>query len=140
MQHTDLGFPRGWFVIAFSEEVERGEVYPKRYFDEDVAVWRDEEGTVHVFDAYCPHLGAHLGHGGKVEGKCLRCPFHAWRFDGEGRCDAIPYAKRIPPKARVGSWPVEERNGLVMVWYPRGVGAEDYVPTLKQFGAPAWSP
>ena len=43
-------------------------------------------------DAYCPHLGAHLGHGGRVEGGAVRCPFHAWLWGGDGRCLEVPYA------------------------------------------------
>ena len=35
-----------------------------------------------MLDAYCPHLGAHLAEGGRVQGESVRCPFHAWEFDG----------------------------------------------------------
>ena len=46
-------------------------------------MWRGEDGQVRIIDAYCKHLGAHMGHGGKVHGNLLECPFHAWRYDGE---------------------------------------------------------
>lgn len=59
------------------------------------AVFRGEDGTVNVLDAYCPHLGANMGVGGVVKGNCLECPFHGWLFDGEtGSCSHIPYAKK----------------------------------------------
>ena len=51
--------------------------------------FRTEAGEVAVLDAFCPHMGAHLGHGGKVEGGGLVCPFHAWKFDGAGK-SALP--------------------------------------------------
>ena len=57
-----------------------------------------------MVDAYCAHLGAHLGVGGKVEGECIRCPFHGWRYDGEsGKCTEIPYGdtEHIPSQAKV---------------------------------------
>jgi 3-ketosteroid 9alpha-monooxygenase subunit A len=57
-------FPRGWFVVAFSEDLEPGQVRPARYFDRDLVIWRTGEGEARVFDAHCPHLGAHLGYGG----------------------------------------------------------------------------
>lgn len=61
----------------------------------ELAVFRDAYGEVHALDAYCPHLGANLAVGGKVKGKCLECPFHAWRFNGEdGRCTHIPNARK----------------------------------------------
>ncbi len=77
---------------------------------------RGEDGVARVFDAHCPHLGAHLGHGGTVEGEGVRCPFHGWRYDGAGQCVEVPYAKKIPPKARLAAWRAVERNGLVFVW------------------------
>ena len=56
--------------------------------------------TCQSIDAFCPHLGAHLGYGGLVEESTIRCPFHAWRFDGTGACVEVPYvmpAKWYPP-------------------------------------------
>jgi phenylpropionate dioxygenase-like ring-hydroxylating dioxygenase large terminal subunit len=114
----ELGrFPRGWFVVGFSEDLEPEQVRPARYFDRDFVIWRTSSGQARVFDAHCPHLGAHLGHGGKVEGDSIRCPFHSWGFDATGQCTDIPYASRVPPKARVRSWPTLERNGMVMMWF-----------------------
>lgn len=55
-------------------------------------------------DAYCPHLGAHLGIGGTVEGETLRCPFHAFRFDTGGVCVATGYGTKPPPTARARVW------------------------------------
>ena len=51
---------------------------------------------VSIVDAYCPHLGANLGVGGRVQGNCIECPFHGWQFDGEtGQCVNIPYAEKV---------------------------------------------
>ncbi len=72
---------------------------------------------VSVVDAYCPHLGAHLGYGGRVDGERLVCPFHGWQFAGDGRCTAIPYGKHIPADARLRSWQVLERNGMLLVYF-----------------------
>jgi phenylpropionate dioxygenase-like ring-hydroxylating dioxygenase large terminal subunit len=103
-------------------------------------LWRGETGEPRLFDAYCPHLGAHLGVGGRVEGDALRCPFHAWKFDGAGRCVEIPYAKRIPPKAAVRAWPLERRNGLLFAWYDPSGGAPRFaLPEVPEWGAPGWT-
>src|SRR5690606_27941464 len=83
-------FPRGWYVVAFSSELQRGQVKTVRYFDRDIVLFRGDSGEAFALDRTCPHLGAHLGLG-QVEGDCLRCPFHAWAFDGEGRCVDVPY-------------------------------------------------
>jgi len=111
-------FPNGWFKVCFSDELARGQAVPVHQFGTELVVFRGEDGRARVLDAYCPHLGAHLGYGGKVEGTEIRCPFHAWRFDGDsGRCTDIPYAKKIPARAELRSWPVLERNGYVAVWH-----------------------
>jgi phenylpropionate dioxygenase-like ring-hydroxylating dioxygenase large terminal subunit len=90
-----------------------------------------------------------MGHGGRVHGNNLECPFHAWRYDDTGAVTEIPYAQTIPPQAKkancVRSWEVLERNGLIWIWHhPEGkaplwesdifpeVGAADWTP-LKKF-------
>jgi 3-ketosteroid 9alpha-monooxygenase subunit A len=110
-------YPNGWFNICYSHELAAGEVRPVHALGRDFVVFRGEGGRAHVLDAYCPHLGAHLGVGGKVEGDNIRCPFHAWCWDGDsGACVDIPYAQRIPAKARIGAPVVREQNGFIIVW------------------------
>ncbi len=84
-------------------------------------MYRSERGTVHVAEAYYPHLGAHLGHGGKLAGDRISCPFHGWEFDPDGRCGAIHYAKKLPKKSQqpnfLFQFPVHEANGIIWVWF-----------------------
>ena len=87
-----------------------------------MVVYRGESGRVVMLDAYCPHMGTHLGSGPNshtstsachMEGDNIRCPFHAWRFGPDGICNDIPYREgRIPVAARLKSWPVAERYGI----------------------------
>ena len=106
------------------------------YFGTELVLFRDSDGAARVLDAYCPHLGAHLGYGGKVEDDCIRCPFHAWRFDGDGRCVEVPYANKIPPLAQLDAWPVFEANGLVMVYHHMDARPPAWTPpVLPEYGA-----
>jgi nitrite reductase/ring-hydroxylating ferredoxin subunit len=136
--------PDGWFAVARSEELPVGAVVPLYYFARDLVLFRDEDGAAHLLDAYCPHLGAHLAVGGRVEGSCLRCPFHGWRFEGDdGRCVEIPYARneRIPSKARARTFPTVERNGLVWAWHHARGGPPFYdVPVVPEMDDPDWLP
>jgi len=120
----ELPLPFGWFAIALSPEIVSGEIKILRYFGTEFVVWRGEDGKLHATDPYCRHLGAHLGHGGKVVGNNVECPFHHWRYDGTGAVVEIPYAKIIPPKVRrpcIKSWPIQEADGVVFAWYhPKG--------------------
>jgi len=99
--------PNGWFQVAFSHELEPGAVKPLRYFDKDLVAFRTEAGAISVLDAHCPHLGAHLGHGGKVKGGSIECPFHAWQFGTDGKCTAVPYAEHVPRKAKLSTWHIK---------------------------------
>lgn len=133
-------YPNGWFRVAYSSDLEAGQVLPVHYFGRELVVFRDEAGIARVFDAHCPHLGAHLGHGGKVVGSGIQCPFHAWRFSGEGICIEIPYSKKIPAKASVRAWPVSERNGIVFVFHHDENESPEYeIPDLPDVGSEGWS-
>jgi 3-ketosteroid 9alpha-monooxygenase subunit A len=134
-------YPSGWFVVAFSDEIPRMGVKSLRYFGEKLVAFRGEDGAVHVLDAYCAHMGADLSAGGKVIGTSIECPFHAWRYCGTGECVAIPYAKKIPPKARQRAWTSREVNGLVLVHHdPRGAPPTFEIPTITEYGSDAWLP
>ena len=70
-----------------------------------------------MIDAYCPHMGAHFGHGGKVVGETIWCPFHGFRFDTEGKCTLTGYDTTPAKKCKVRSWSVVETHGVILVWY-----------------------
>ncbi len=108
--------PFGWFSVGRLDEL-TDPVTTVDAFGTQVVVWRDEDDTLHVFDPVCPHMGAHLGVGGEVVGKCLRCPFHHWEFDGEGANTLIPYADKVNRKARVYAYPTTIANGHLLAWY-----------------------
>ena len=132
--------PNGWFQVEWSHELKPGESKPLRYFDQDLVLFRGEDGTAHLLDAFCPHLGAHLGHGGRVEGNEIVCPFHAWRFDGSGSCSGIPYAKKIPRRASLKKWTIVERNGMIIAWHHSGGEPPLWeVPTFSELGDDDWS-
>lgn len=122
-------YPNGWFAVAHGDALAPGQTRPVHLLGRDLVVFRGQDGTPHVLDAFCPHLGAHLGHGGVVEGDTLRCPFHAWRFDGRsGECVEVPYAKKIPPKARLACWPTIECNGMLLIHHHAGGEAPSWMP------------
>lgn len=108
--------PTGWFQIGWSGQIAPGGVMPMRYFGEDLVAFRDEAGALAVMDAHCKHLGAHLGHGGKVRKACIVCPYHGWAWDRDGRNTGVPYQDQ-PTNARLRTRHVIERHGLVFLWH-----------------------
>ena len=83
---------------------------------EPLVVWRNAEG-VHAFGDLCVHRGAALSLG-RVVDDALMCPYHGWRYDGDGRCVHIPAQREdagIPTKARAFRYGCLEAYGLIWV-------------------------
>ena len=134
-------YARGWYLVAWSAELVAGQVKPVQAFGKAFVLYRAEDGTPVLLDGHCPHLGAHLGHGGRVQGDSIVCPFHAWRFGAHGRCVEVPYATRIPPRAAVGAHRVAEHSGMILMFHAPDGGAPEYeVPALPEVNDPAWTP
>jgi phenylpropionate dioxygenase-like ring-hydroxylating dioxygenase large terminal subunit len=111
--------PTGWFQIGWSSDYPTSEALPRRYFGQELVVYRSEDGTLHALDAYCRHMGAHLGYGGKVEGDCIICPFHAWEWNSDGENTSIPYEDRPNRSRRLRAWPIVEVNDCVYLWHDK---------------------
>ncbi|MBW2269430.1 MAG: Rieske (2Fe-2S) protein [Deltaproteobacteria bacterium] len=141
LEHTELPFPNGWFAVEFSKNLGVGDSKPVHVFGEDFVLFRTRSGKARLLDAYCPHLGAHLGYDTRVIGEGVRCPFHGWQFDGEsGKCSLIPYTERIPNEAQVRSWDVQEKNGLIFAWYHAEQKPPEWdFPQLPEFSDADWS-
>ena len=108
--------PFGWFAVGRVDELPAEPVSSHDLFGRQVVLWQDD-GERHLVDATCPHLGAHLGVGGRVEDGCLVCPFHEWSYGPDGTNVAIPYADRPNRKARLRGYPLVQRNGHLLAWY-----------------------
>jgi 3-ketosteroid 9alpha-monooxygenase subunit A len=108
-------YARGWHCLGLADNYKDGQPHTLNAFGTRLVAYRGEDAQVHVLDSYCPHMGADLSHG-TVRGNSVVCPFHAWSWGADGKCNSIPYAKRIPVKARVKSWPTCEQNKLLFVW------------------------
>jgi 3-ketosteroid 9alpha-monooxygenase subunit A len=130
--------PTGWFQVGWSADFPSDRAVPLRYFGEELAAYRDSGGKLHILDAHCPHFGAHIGHGGKVNGDCVTCPYHGWVWSSEGTNVSIPYQDTPNPSKRLRVWPVVEQYGSVYLWHhPKGgeVGWEmpDIFRSFPQF-------
>ena len=117
MSRFPFPMPFGWFKVAMPDEIGRDAIVTKRYFGTELVLWRTADDELVCQEAYCGHLGAHLGVGGKVEGSCIRCPFHGWAWGTDGANVDIPYADAPNRKARVRTFPVREHAGIVFAWY-----------------------
>ncbi len=141
-------FPRGWFIVAESSELDEGPM-AVRFFGQDFALYRGESGRPVMLDAYCAHMGTHLtasksavivSDGKQIEGDSIRCPYHGWRYGPDGQLDDIPYHDGPCPKSgAIQSYEVRDVMGCVMMWFdPEGGGPLFEPPYLPEWDDPHW--
>lgn len=115
-------YPDGWYRVAASREIRAGEVKHVQCVGEQIALFRSKtNGRIAAVDAFCPHLGANLAHG-QVKGDLLRCPFHGWQLDENGRVCDPPQASGRPLVHR--HWEAIDYYGMVMIYHSARHGAQ----------------
>ncbi|QFU88073.1 Rieske 2Fe-2S domain-containing protein [Amycolatopsis sp. YIM 10] len=113
-------FARGWHCLGLAESFRDGKPHAINAFGTKLVVFQSGDGKLNVLDGYCRHMGGDLTQG-TVKGDEIACPFHDWRWGGDGKCKSIPYAKRVPLRARTRSWTTCEENKQLFVWHdPEG--------------------
>jgi 3-ketosteroid 9alpha-monooxygenase subunit A len=134
-------FARGWHCLGLADSYRDGKPHAIEAFGTKLVVFADSTGELKVLDAYCRHMGGDLSQG-SVKGDAVACPFHDWRWGGNGRCVGIPYAKRVPPRARTRSWITLEENKQLFVWNdPQGnpPPPEVVIPRIEGAFSSEWS-
>lgn len=134
-------YARGWHCLGLRDSFAGGKPQALQMFGTKLVVFRTSAGAFHVLDAYCPHMGGDLSQGRIVDDE-LACPFHDWRWRGDGSCGGIPYARHVPPRARTRSWPVMQENDQLFVWHdPEGKPPppEQRIPSFKARFPGTWS-
>jgi phenylpropionate dioxygenase-like ring-hydroxylating dioxygenase large terminal subunit len=110
-------FTNFWYAAEWSHSITDKPVRVKM-LGQSFVLWRDANGAAHCLVGACIHRGGALADG-QVLGCTIECPYHGWRFDADGRCTRIPAlgaSAQIPPRARLDSYPVQERYGIVFVF------------------------
>ncbi len=128
---------RCWQPLARVEDLHVG---PRRAVlgGEGLVVFMTESGEPAVLADRCPHRGASLSKGA-VRGECVECPYHGWRWRGDGSCARVPSLAeqaQIPERAMAKAYPARTRWGLV--W----TSLEDpltEMPELEWFSEGSWS-
>ena len=106
---------KGWYIACPSGEIPKTKAKSLTICGQKIVIFRGEDGKIRALDAYCPHLGTDLGIG-KVDGNLIRCFFHHWAFDGEGKCQDIPCQSSIPGKAQIPAYVTDEKYGFIWIY------------------------
>jgi phenylpropionate dioxygenase-like ring-hydroxylating dioxygenase large terminal subunit len=137
-----------WYPIVRSEDLGYDQPEKVKVLGVDLVAFRDQNGDAKVLSDTCVHRGASLG-GAWSQGNTKRvingaivCPYHGWEFNGEGKCVNIPsigYGKKTAARAKVDSYPVEEKYGIVFAFLG-DEPEETRIPLLdvEEYGQEGW--
>ncbi len=115
-------YPQAWYPLLRSGELRRGKVVGVRAFSGELVAWRGQDGQAAVMTRHCAHMGADLARG-VVTGNELVCPLHRMHIDLSGR-GRFAVASRPEPGPCQFTFPVDERYGMVFVYFGAQPGAE----------------
>jgi 5,5'-dehydrodivanillate O-demethylase len=142
LTQTSAGTPMGdllrryWMPIAAESEFEHISVKPVRLMGENLTLYKDLSGTYGLVDRHCPHRRADMSYG-FVEPCGVRCNYHGWLFDHQGRCTEAPFEDAAAPQARfrdkvrIKAYPVQAHAGLL--WAFLGPQPAPLVPNWEPF-------
>jgi 5,5'-dehydrodivanillate O-demethylase oxygenase subunit len=127
---------RYWQPIMKAVDLEPGHAKPLKIMSEEFTLYRGEDGAPHVVAPRCAHRGTQLSTGW-VEGDCIRCFYHGWKYDGTGQCVEMPAEDpSFPPKVQIRAYPTEEYLGLIWAYLGEGEAPPlRRIPQLEREGA-----
>ena len=133
-------YARGWRCLGTVKDFSDGKPHAVNAFGTRLVVFADSKGELHVLDGYCRHMGGDLSQGA-IKGDEVACPFHDWRWGGDGRCKSVPYAKRTL------GWPAPVRGrptcaAVCFVWHDHEGNApqpEVRIPEIPEHGSGEWT-
>jgi len=109
-----------WQPVRCSYELSVGQALPIRIMGEDFTLYRGDNGIPYLLGPRCAHRGTQLS-AGWVEGECIRCFYHGWKYDGTGQCVEQPAEDQtFAEKVRVPGYPVKEYIGLIFAYVGEG--------------------
>ena len=126
-----------WYVAALSPEVGR---VPKaiKVLGEAVVLYRTSNGTAVALEDACPHRKLPLSLG-RIKGDAIECGYHGLTFDPFGKCIDAATQDKIPPFAKVRSYPVQDKYGLLWIWMGESSLAETHpVFEMDNLGQLGW--
>ncbi|WP_413289284.1 Rieske 2Fe-2S domain-containing protein [Bdellovibrio sp. HCB337] len=89
LRDKDKDIVNHWYIVALDHEVPADRPIVRTVYDIPYVLFRNEEGKITVLIDKCPHRGSQLSKGTCEKGQ-LRCPYHGWKFDGQGSVCEIP--------------------------------------------------
>ena len=127
-----------WYVAAWDHEVTKDGLFARTITGTPILMYRQDNGDLVALEDRCCHRGAPLSVG-RREGNCVRCMYHGLKFDATGQCVEAPAQARIPPQAKVRTFPLVERHRWIWIWMGDPAKAdESLIPDTQWLDHPDW--
>lgn len=124
-----------WYVAGWSDDVKTRALFHRRLLDEEVVFFRKGDGTPAALHDLCPHRFIPL-HMGKLDDDVIQCCYHGLKFDCTGRCVHNPHGDgKIPAAAKVRSYPVQDRHGILWIWMGEQPADPSKIPDYSMLDA-----
>lgn len=107
-----------WYLACLEDELRKQNPLKKKILGRELVIFRTESGNIGVTEDRCCHRNVNLSLG-YVKGESLKCAYHGWEFNTEGKCTCIPSLpadEQIPRTARIDHYPVQRKYKCVWVW------------------------
>lgn len=128
-----------WYAACWAGDLEPGVPLAKTILCDPVVLWRDASGEPVALEDRCCHRHLPLSLG-KITGNAVQCGYHGLEFDAAGDCVAVPGQSKVPPGARVRSFPVREKHGMIWIWPGDADRADETaIPALPWLDHPDWT-
>ncbi|MGO8828610.1 MAG: Rieske 2Fe-2S domain-containing protein [Steroidobacteraceae bacterium] len=126
-----------WYVAALDGDLKDGLV-PVKLLDEKIVLYRRTNGAPVALEDACVHRKLPLSMG-YLRGDDIECGYHGMTYNAAGQCVRIPCSSRIPKGARVRSYPLVSRYGLLWIWMGRPELADpSSIFPVAHWGDPSW--
>jgi phenylpropionate dioxygenase-like ring-hydroxylating dioxygenase large terminal subunit len=121
-----------WYAVLSVRELKRRPVGKTR-FGQRYVFWRDTEGRAVCLEDRCPHRGAALSLG-RLHNGTLACPYHGFRFAGDGHCIEVPAEGNWAPPDHfhASTRTVRESQGFIWMWRGPKLEPENLPPIPVQ--------
>ncbi|RZF63679.1 aromatic ring-hydroxylating dioxygenase subunit alpha [Sphingomonas populi] len=104
-----------WYVAGWADDLTPGSKVGRTFLNQPIVLFRTETGALGALEDRCCHRAMQLSHG-HVDGQILRCTYHGMEYGTDGICTRIPAQEKIPPTARVRSYPLVEQDAMLWIW------------------------
>lgn len=130
-----------WYPIVRSQDLEAEKPQQIKILGVNLVAWRGIDGEAHVQADTCVHRGGALSKG-LVKDNCIVCPYHGWRFGRDGKAQLVPSLGpdgKIPARAKIDTYPVQERYGIVFAFLGDLPEAErPPIYDVPEYGTEGW--